>query len=68
MVSKDKKTSILMFVQVLAQANRPSRTIRLKGLAIDRDYQIDGKVYSGEALMKAGLVMKRLHGDFRGES
>ncbi len=66
-VSKDKKTSILMFVQVLAQVNRPSRTIRLKGLAIDRDYRIDGKVYSGEALMKAGLVLKRPHGDFRGE-
>ncbi len=66
-VSKDKKLSILMFVQVLAQANKVSRTIRLKGLAKDKEYCVNGKVYSGEALMKAGLVMKRLHGDFRGE-
>lgn len=66
-VSKDKKLSILMFVQVLAQANKVSRSIRLKGLAKDKEYCVNGKVYSGEALMKAGMVMKRLHGDFRGE-
>lgn len=66
-VSKDKKTSILVLVQVLAQANRTSRVIPLKGLAKDKDYRVNGKVYSGEALMKAGLVVKRPHGDFRGE-
>lgn len=66
-VSKDKSVSILMFVQVLAQANKISRIIRLKGLAGDRKYMVNGKVYSGEALMRAGLVVKRPYGDFQGE-
>ena len=66
-VSKDKRWSILMFVQVLAQANQLSRKILLKGLVPDRDYLVNGKVYSGEALMKAGLVIKRPWGDFQGE-
>lgn len=67
MVSKDKKHAVVVFVQVLAQANMGSRIIRLKGLAPEKYYEADGRVYSGDVLMKAGFVVKRAWGDFKGQ-
>ena len=62
----------------MSRANVKSRCIRLKGLAEDRYYKvettsvefveedsIEAKVYSGDTLMKAGLLISELRGDFR---
>lgn len=77
-VSADQSQSLITYVQVLSRANVKSRCIRLKGLAEDRYYKvettsvefveedsIEAKVYSGDTLMKAGLLISELRGDFR---
>ncbi|MCM1143708.1 MAG: alpha-galactosidase [Lachnoclostridium sp.] len=77
-VSGDKKESLVTFVQVLNRPNFKSRRILLKGLSKDMRYEVhwmeDGKaedktgkikVYSGDTLMKAGILIPSLSGDFR---
>ncbi|HIY62305.1 MAG TPA: alpha-galactosidase [Candidatus Mediterraneibacter stercoripullorum] len=64
-LSGDKKKALLFYVQVRAMANGKSRFIRLKGLEPERDYCVDGKVYSGQVLMKAGLRIPAEFGDFK---
>ncbi|MDE6363202.1 MAG: alpha-galactosidase [Lachnospiraceae bacterium] len=72
-VSEDKKESLVTFVQVLNRANFKSRRILLKGLDAEKAYQvvfenddeIEDKLYSGDTLMKAGLLVPSLRGDFR---
>ena len=64
-VSKDKKKAILLFVQVLAEPNMHTRKIKLQGLKEDFCYEISGKVYRGDTLMQAGLLMERPWGDFQ---
>lgn len=65
-VSEDKKEALVTFVQVLNRANFKSRRIRLKGLDAKKQYRIEGEetVYSGEALMYAGLQIANPWGDF----
>lgn len=67
-VSKDKKEALVTFIQVMAEANYHSRRIQLKGLEPHKFYQIEetGEVYSGEALMYAGIHLQRGTGDFKG--
>ena len=67
-VSKDKKEALMTFIQVLAEANYHSRRIQLKGLDPHKSYRIEetGAVYSGEALMYAGIQLARSGGDFKG--
>ena len=67
-VSKDKKEALVTFIQVMAEANYHSRRIQLKGLEPHKFYQIEetGEVYSGEALMYAGIHLQRETGDFKG--
>lgn len=72
-VSGDKAKSLVTFVQVLNRPNFKSRRILLKGLAPDKRYtvsfennkDIKEKVYSGDALMKAGILMPNPWGDFK---
>lgn len=74
-VKKDKTEALFTFVQVLGRANYHSRRIHLKGLAPDKSYkvEIEGtednavifEAASGEALMKAGLLIRSMPGDFR---
>lgn len=75
-VSEDKKEALVTFVQVLNRANYKSRRILLKGLADHEHYQIkwqgedkeipDGaQVYSGDTLMKAGILVPDMPGDFQ---
>lgn len=66
-VSKDKKEALLVFVQVIAQANMHSRKVKLKGLDAASQYKIDGKVYDADALMNGGFIIKRPWGDFQAE-
>ena len=67
-VSKDKKEALVTFIQVMAEANYHSRRIQLKGLDPHKFYRIEetGAVYSGEALMYAGIHLPRPTGDFKG--
>ena len=80
-VSKDKKRSLVFYVQVLNEANRKSRILKLQGLAEDVTYAVKAldmnvsgsedmvkdvqKSFSGELLMNAGLIFERMWGDFR---
>ena len=72
-VSEDKKESLVTFVQVLNRANFKSRRILLKGLDVEKRYQvvfehqdeIEDRIYSGDTLMRAGLLVPNLNGDFR---
>lgn len=67
-VSKDKTEALYTFVQVLNRPNYHSRRICLKGLAPEKYYQIEGRegTYSGETLIKAGLLVENPWGDFKG--
>lgn len=72
-VSEDKEQSLVTFVQVMNRANFKSRRILLKGLDADRRYSvhfvndkdIDDLEYSGDTLMKAGLLIPNPWGDFK---
>ena len=75
-VSEDKKESLVTYVQVLNRPNFKSRRILLKGLAEDMHYEVrflgnekatipETKVYSGDTLMKAGILLPNLPGDFQ---
>ena len=72
-VSEDRKQSLVTFVQVLNRANFKSRRILLTGLDAEKQYRVAfvnddsivDKVYSGDVLMKAGLLVPNPWGDFR---
>lgn len=66
-VSKDGKEVLVTFVQVLNRPNYHSRLIKLQGLNPDARYRVQGtdKVYSGDALMYAGLPVENPWGDFK---
>lgn len=68
-VSKDKSEVLVTYVQVLNRPNYHSRRICLKGLQKDAYYRNEetNEVYSGAALMKCGMLIKGLWGDFRGK-
>ncbi len=74
-VDEDKKESLVTFVQVMCRANFKSRRILLKGLSEETRYEvcfvnetkIQPKVYSGDTLMKAGLLIPEQQGDFRAQ-
>ena len=80
-VSKDKKRSLVFYVQVLNEANMKSRILRLQGLDDKLVYKVNeldmnvedkadivkatDKAFSGALLMQGGMVMERIWGDFR---
>ena len=80
-VTKDKKKSLVFFVQVLNEANKKSRILKLQGLCPSSTYAVKeltmegdlsepivkdtGKVFGGELLMNAGLGFERMWGDYR---
>ncbi|MEW9669387.1 alpha-galactosidase [Ammoniphilus sp. 3BR4] len=56
-VSEDKKEAFAAYYRVLAEPNPPLRSIRLKGLDPDLNYQLDDKdeTFGGDELMNMGL-------------
>lgn len=68
-VSKDKKEVLITCIQVLGRPNYHSRRIKLKGLIADAMYRNEetNEVYSGGALMYAGMNVTNLHGDYSGK-
>lgn len=68
-VSKDKKESLVTFIQVLNRPNSHSRKVKLKGLDPLKQYKIDDKekLYMGSTLMNAGILIQNPWGDFKGQ-
>lgn len=80
-VSKDKKKSLVFYVQVLSEASKKSRILKLQGLEEGLTYTVKEldmnvthtedmvkdvkKAFSGELLMNAGLHFERMWGDFQ---
>ncbi len=80
-VSKDKKRSLVFYVQVLNEPNMHSRILKLQGLEDNMVYKVNeldmnvedkadivkatDKAFSGALLMQGGMVMERMWGDFR---
>ena len=66
MTDKEKSEALLTYVQVLARPNVKSRRIRWKNLIPEAQYVLEetGKVYSGEMLMQAGILIPPLKGDY----
>ncbi len=66
MVSEDKEQSLLSVVFHQSHANANFNIITLMGLEEKAFYQVNGdKVYTGEALMNAGLVLPIPWGDYQ---
>ena len=65
-VAKDKSEALVTYVQVLGRPNVHSRKIKLLGLDEAADYRLDGtdKVYGGDLLMNAGLLIEKMCGDY----
>ncbi len=68
-VSKDKKEALVTYVQVLNRPSSHSRRICLKGLDAQTRYRVDGMdgIYRGNTLMKAGIQIENMRGDFMGK-
>ena len=66
-VSEDKNEAMVAFVQVMNRPNFKSRRIKLKGLDLNKKYRLEGEdtVYTGEALMYAGIQIQNPWGDFK---
>ncbi|WP_166242798.1 alpha-galactosidase [Paenibacillus turpanensis] len=69
-VSDDQSEAMVAYFRVLAQPNPPFTSLRLKGLHAEYAYSVkeaDGaeEVYSGDALLYAGLNVPVLKGDFQ---
>lgn len=67
-VSRDKKEALYVYVQVMNRPNHHSRRICFRGLSEEKQYRLEGEegLYSGELLVKAGMNIKNLWGDFQG--
>ena len=65
-VSRDRREALVTFVQVLAEPNRHSRKLFLKGLDPEAEYCLEGsgRVYKGALLMYGGLLVQPMKGDF----
>ena len=65
--AKDGSAALVTFVQVLNRPNSRSRRICLQGLDPLAKYRVEGtdQVYSGDALMYAGLPVQNPWGDFK---
>jgi len=66
-VSEDQREAFVAYFNVLAEPNEPLRTIRLKGLNPDFDYEVTdaSKMYGGDQLMYFGMPLPLLYGDFQ---
>ena len=80
-VKDDKSEALVTFIQVLNQANYHSRKVHLQGLDPNKKYRLEyvdekndiskgegvDRIYGGDVLMSAGLLIQRPFGDFCGK-
>lgn len=66
-VSKDKSEALITYVQVLNRPNYRSRKLKLAGLNPEFEYvsSDDERIYGGDILMNAGLIIQNPWGDFK---
>ena len=66
-VSKDKKETVVCGVRLHSEANPHIYLLYPQGLDADMKYEdvVTGKVYTGAALMKAGLPLPLTTGDYQ---
>ena len=66
LVSKDKRKSVVTFVNKLAGPNDNPVYLRLQGLSSEKQYCVEplGVVLSGDTLMHAGIPFLLQQGDF----
>lgn len=66
-VAKDKSEALITYVSVLNRPNFHSRRICVPGLDGAKRYRVEGteEVFYGDTLMKAGLIIPNLWGDFQ---
>lgn len=66
-VAKDKSEALITYVSVLNRPNFHSRRICIPGLDAKKRYRVEGteQVFYGDTLMKAGLIIPNLWGDFQ---
>ena len=67
-VSKDKRKTIVTYIQVRACPNIRSRRIRLQGLLPGKRYRLEatGEIFGGDCLMYGGWLFGPLKGDAAG--
>lgn len=64
-VDKARSQAVVMVFQILSEASKPLKKIRLTGLDPSTWYEVEGQRLSGEELMNFGLYLgHRLTGDF----
>ncbi|WP_321388512.1 alpha-galactosidase [uncultured Enterococcus sp.] len=64
-VNEERQHAVVMVFQILSQASKPLKKIRLLGLDPSTFYEVEGMVLSGAELMNFGLYLgHRLTGDF----
>ena len=68
-VSKDRSEALVTCIQVMRRPNYHSRRIKLKGLEENSMYKNEetNEIYSGGALMNAGINITDLYGDYSGK-
>lgn len=68
-VSKDKKETLVTYIQVLRKPNYHSCKIKLKGLNETKWYYLEetNERYYGSTLMHAGILVQNMWGDFKGK-
>ena len=62
-VAEDGKKALVYYVVKQARPSNEVVVLKLKGLAEDAKYSIDGKIYSGRTLMNYGIVVDKLEMD-----
>jgi len=66
-VSKDKSESLITVVLTDVVGNPPFVYLKLRGLNPATKYSINDQVYSGDALMNAGLKLQQFKGNYPSE-
>mgnify|MGYP000927432378 CR=1 FL=1 len=66
-VSEDKAEAFVAYFKVLGEANEPVKILKLKGLDERKTYELaeSGQAFGGDELMRVGLTVPMLPGDFQ---
>ncbi|OTN75812.1 hypothetical protein A5886_000888 [Enterococcus sp. 8G7_MSG3316] len=64
-ISKDQSEALVFYFRVLAEASAPFVTLKLQGLAAEKQYESDYGVIGGDELMQMGIYIDpHLAGDY----
>lgn len=65
-IDEKQEHGVVMFFEILSRASKPWVRVKLTALDPVAHYEIEGKIYSGDELMKFGLYLNQeLSGDFQ---